>query len=619
MTATTVSQQDQSSFRAVPIVFGPSSRPLLGFYHTVTGLPTRSLAVVLCNPIGHASMCVHRTYRHLADRLAARGFPTLRFDYDGTGDSAGDSDDPGRLRAWLASIDTAVEEVLARSGARNVGLFGVRLGATLAILAAARRTDVECLIPWATVVFGRAYVRELRAHRLARGAGAAEAAPTRSGEDVAGYFFSEETLSDLSSIDLRTRTNRPAGRALVVQRGERASAEELQFLEHLKAQGTDSRLAPDTAYRRMVRDDPYDSVVPFHTLDNIVDWVAQGDFAEVRPPEGTAPASNAIVFAARDGTSMLRETPILFGEGERLFGVLTELDNPRYRAQPVVCFLNSGVDHHVGPHRMYVELARDGSLQGYPTFRFDVAGLGESRVADARLENRILSMNSIADVQSAMTMLSNRLKSDRFVLVGVCSGAYLAYHTSVRDPRVVGQVLVSPFAFDLKQAESTARAMLRPVASTRAYARALLDYRVWLRVFRGEMDLPRLAGGLRDWLQTQARDELPFLWARLRGQRPVRTEVERAFGTMCDRGVESLLVLGHNDGGLDMIARHLGYHASRMRRRRNFSLQIVDGANHTFTTIAATQKLHDLFRGYMTTHFPPGVAPRASSWSSAKP
>jgi len=39
-------------------------------------------------------MAVHRTYRHLADRLTARGLPTLRFDYDGTGDSAGESDDP---------------------------------------------------------------------------------------------------------------------------------------------------------------------------------------------------------------------------------------------------------------------------------------------------------------------------------------------------------------------------------------------------------------------------------------------------------------------------------------------------------------------------------------------
>ena len=95
--------------------------------------------MVLCNPLGYEAMSVHRTYRHLAQQLASSGFYTLRFDYDGTGDSSGTPHDPGRLRAWLDSIAAAVAEVRSRTGSPQVALFGVRFGATLATLAAASR------------------------------------------------------------------------------------------------------------------------------------------------------------------------------------------------------------------------------------------------------------------------------------------------------------------------------------------------------------------------------------------------------------------------------------------------------------------------------------------------
>src|SRR5215831_1771331 len=43
--------------------------------------------IVLCGPLGHEALWLHQTMRSLTDRLAARGFAVLRFDYAGTGDS----------------------------------------------------------------------------------------------------------------------------------------------------------------------------------------------------------------------------------------------------------------------------------------------------------------------------------------------------------------------------------------------------------------------------------------------------------------------------------------------------------------------------------------------------
>src|SRR3954468_21813628 len=101
--------------------------------------------------------------RHWADALADAGIAVLRFDYHGCGDSAGDDLAPSRVRAWVESITSAIDAVRVQSGATAVVLSGVRLGATLALAAAAERSDVDALVLWAALPTGRAYLREGRA------------------------------------------------------------------------------------------------------------------------------------------------------------------------------------------------------------------------------------------------------------------------------------------------------------------------------------------------------------------------------------------------------------------------------------------------------------------------
>jgi len=68
--------------------------------------------------------------------------------------------------------------------------------------------------------------------------------------------------------------------------------------------------------------------------------------------------------------------------------------------------------------------------------------------------------------------------------------------------------------------------------------------------------------------------------------------------------MESLLVLSFDDGGVDMVTQYLGTDARRMRGRKNFSFQIVDGTDHTFTTIASQVILREILTNYLSTRFP---------------
>lgn len=119
----------------------------------------RSTGVVLCYPLGHEYYRAHRSYVKLADQLAHLGFPVLRFDYSGSGDSEGETGHD-RLDDWLREIDLACDELRNSEPVSTIALGGMRGGATLALLAA-RRVDAQALLLWDPVSDGSHYLDEL--------------------------------------------------------------------------------------------------------------------------------------------------------------------------------------------------------------------------------------------------------------------------------------------------------------------------------------------------------------------------------------------------------------------------------------------------------------------------
>jgi len=182
--------------------FGSSAKQLFGVYHPPRAQVARDAAILLCYPFGDEYMRTHKAVRQLALQLAKTGFHLLRFDYFGTGDSAGDSRD-GTIEQWLADIAVAVDELKENSGLSRVSIVGLRLGAALAAKAATNRTDVDDLLLWDPIVDGKSYFEELlrpppylEATRPPR--------PPRPDETVGalGYPVSPPLRSALEALDL---------------------------------------------------------------------------------------------------------------------------------------------------------------------------------------------------------------------------------------------------------------------------------------------------------------------------------------------------------------------------------------------------------------------------------
>jgi hypothetical protein len=141
----------------------------------------------------------------------------------------------------------------------------------------------------------------------------------------------------------------------------------------------------------------------------------------------------------------VNEKAISFGPEGVLAGVLTEPDQASWRAgAPAVLMWNVGLNHHVGPWRFNVELARMLGKRGVPSLRFDVSGLGDS---ETRRDTRSDHERALADVTDAIGYLEKRKIARSVILVGFCSSVDAAHVLAARDPRVAGVVYLEGYAF----------------------------------------------------------------------------------------------------------------------------------------------------------------------------
>lgn len=572
--------------------FGPAQRPLFGLLHEPASHSDRT-GVVLCNPFGYEAICAHRAYRHLAERLARAGHTALRFDYDGTGDSFGDDTDPGRVRAWIDSIHAAIGEV-QRTGVEQVVLFGVRLGGLLALHAACERHDVSGLILWAPCLNGKAYLRELkvlqRVHEETLNAPAVT--PTAELEEALGFALTAETAFTLKGLDVRELSHCSARDALLLAREELGA--DLRAVPQLERLGLSTTSESLPGFAAMLTD-PHKSELPERSFATIERWLAQrrhrssAVFSATR--SAPSPAADAYAYAVPE--RILRIGP------QKLFGILSEAksqpngERPRASSRTAAIFLNPGAIHRIGMNRMYVGLSRSWAARGVPSLRFDISSIGDSAAESGSAENRLYSKHAVWDVQAAMGELVSQGVAEQFVLVGLCSGAYAAFHSALADARVSGLLLINPQTFEYKDGDSLEVQRRKNFSEARYYQRSLFRASSWAKALRGNVDFSYIAGVLA----TRARAVAQSRWELLRqsivaGRVP--SSLYRQLRGLCDRGCRVSCIYTGDDPGLEHFREALILHERALLRHPGFSLDVIAGPDHTFTPLWSQVRLGEL-------------------------
>jgi pimeloyl-ACP methyl ester carboxylesterase len=274
---------------------------------------------------------------------------------------------------------------------------------------------------------------------------------------------------------------------------------------------------------------------------------------------------------------MLTEEAVTFSSG-RLIGVLTTGEAPlrSVERRPTVVFLNAGLVHRVGPNRLHVQIARELATLGFPSFRFDLSGVGDSLPRQDGLSVRDAVLR---DVQDAFDFLDADTAAPSFVLVGLCSGADLAFRIALGDERVAGLVLIDGFPYSTRPG--------RIYRAVRAGIRRL-RHPNWRRLIARDGPL------LRRMRLSRSDKTAPRLALRRRDV-PTREESEAGLQALVQRGVR-LLVMYTPD-------RHYTYprhfaHAFPSVRSTLVSVKYLKDADHTFTLQANQQQLLNAVTGW---------------------
>lgn len=175
----------------------------------------------------------------------------------------------------------------------------------------------------------------------------------------------------------------------------------------------------------------------------------------------------------------MRELIALSCAGDALLGTLDRAPSTRG-----LLIVSGGNELRIGAHRGMALMAQRLAAAGYPVFRFDRRGIGDSTGANRGFEESALDIAAaVAAFRHAVPTLT------RIVAFGNCDAASaLALHDT---GGIDALVLANPWVIEPDGDD------LPPAAAIRArYAERLRDPKAWGRLVTGGVNLRKLAGGL---------------------------------------------------------------------------------------------------------------------------
>ena len=578
-----------------------SPDPTFGIFHAAEASARSGTAVLICPPWGWNDITSYRARRTWAEQLAAAGHSTLRFDFPGAGDSGGVPGDPRRLDAWSGAVAEGVRWLRATEGIRRIAVIGLGLGGLVAAKALADGAPIDDLVLWAAPARGHSLLREERAFaglQTSRYSLTGEPEPSLLPDgwiEVGGFVLSGETVEDIESLTFGPLRPGLPRRALLLERD--GIAPDAIIRRELEAAGTEVTVAPGNGWGAMCfHPERYDP--PLEVFGRVATWLAESTVPSATAESPVATSSSRSGTGVHDEIELvvdgvrICETPLTLSTPDgQVFGVLASpLPNGSGPAPPplTAVFLNSGAVRRIGPNRIWVEAARRWAALGIPTMRIDVDGIGDAD-GDAQ---RYVEVGEFyrpqigAQVDDLLDFLETRGLGDRFLLVGLCSGAYWAFHTAASDERVTGAILLNARALSWDSAFERRR-------EARKLER-LLDRRSWRRMLRRETGMPRLravARALGSGLRVAAVN-LPSRLGARRGPERHEDQVAATLDRLRDAGTRVVMAFSDDEP----LHAELEAHGlmKRLDSWPNLTTARLPARDHTLRPIVAQRAVHEL-------------------------
>jgi len=271
----------------------------------------------------------------------------------------------------------------------------------------------------------------------------------------------------------------------------------------------------------------------------------------------------------------MTEKVCLFGPDSCLLGILAEPEpGMAVPGAPAILLWNVGINHRVGPFRIFVDLARSLSATGFPVLRFDASGLGDSEVRRDRVSDAVRARS---DLHDAMNFLESRGVANQFVLVGFCSSVDTAYEVAIVDPRVTGVAFLEAYTF-------------RTAGFYRRYLLRLLSRVRWRRYLHQRFK--RLFG--RRAAPTRTTGEREEVYLR---DRPSRERFSADLRALAERGTKLLFLYVAGDSEYLYLEQFYEMFGENLRGK--VELEFWPRADHTFFRVADRLRAIERLRSWV--------------------
>jgi hypothetical protein len=242
---------------------------------------------------------------------------------------------------------------------------------------------------------------------------------------------------------------------------------------------------------------------------------------------------------------------------------------------------------------MWVETARRWAAQGVPTFRVDLAGIGDAEGdSDALLDLRSYFVPAyLEQVRLVLDTLQARGLPARFILGGLCAGGYWALQVAQEDDRVSAAAALNPGYLVYDGGLSKASGQVR------ALGPRLLKRSTWSRALRGQVTPSVHLAALRKVLGARGRTVLGLPSRMMRGRdagNTARSDVERAFDRLLEQNRRALILFAGEEQLYTRLVRTGGL--TGLDRWPNITLEHIAAAGdlHTLRPLSLQRDAHRL-------------------------
>jgi pimeloyl-ACP methyl ester carboxylesterase len=293
----------------------------------------------------------------------------------------------------------------------------------------------------------------------------------------------------------------------------------------------------------------------------------------------------------------VNEKALLMGKAAPVVAVVTEPD-ALDRSRPAFLILNSGLVNHIGPERVYVRAARRMAELGCLAVRMDHRGIGDS---DRRRDDLPFFQGAVEEIIEVMDEVTATWGVDRFVLMGICSGAEFSFAMGLRDERVVGTVLINGGG------QAGGVDFNRHVHSKKLFERyfkySIFSGEAWGRALTGRIDYGKLFAVIQH----------KFKRAVGAGKEVESTSQRMAAGfhALVERGTNVLLIFSGGDTALLGIDLVLGDQRGALEATGRLTSRTIENTDHTLSLWDSQMELCDTLERWVEAAWPAGVPAEA--------